>query len=48
MELKSTEKSERLIFPEDKINEDAKNELNKILELEKTIDRKNLIFKIKK
>ena len=35
------------IIPEDKINEDAKNELNKIIEIEKAIYRKKLIYKTK-
>ena len=33
------------IILEDKISEDAKNEINEIIEIEKTIDRKNLIYK---
>ena len=36
------------IIPEDKMNEDAKNELNEIIEIEKTIDRKKLTYKTKK
>ena len=35
------------IIPEDKINKDAKNELNEIIEIEKTIDRRKLIYKTK-
>ena len=35
------------IILEDKISEDAKNELNKIIEIEKTIARKKLIYKTK-
>ena len=38
----------KVIFPEDKISEDAKNELNEIIEIEKTIDRKKLTYKTKK
>ena len=35
------------IIPEDKINEDTKNELNEIIEIKKAIYRKNLIHKTK-
>ena len=46
--LKSNEiQSIKDIIPEDKINEDAKNELNEIIEIEKTIDRRKLIYKTK-
>ena len=46
--LKSNEiQSIKDIIPEDKINKDAKNELNEIIEIEKTIDRRKLIYKTK-
>ena len=46
--LKSKEiQSIKDTIPEDKINKDAKNELNEIIETEKTIDRKKLIYKTK-
>ena len=35
------------VIPEDKISEDEKKELNEIIEIEKTIDGKNLIYKTK-
>ena len=46
--LKSNEiQSIKDIIPEDKINEDAENQLNEIIAIEKAIDRKNLIYKAK-
>ena len=33
------------MIPEDILNEEAKNELNKIKEIEKTVDRKNLVYR---
>ena len=35
------------IISEQKVNEDAKNKLNQIIEIEKSIDRKKLILKQK-
>ena len=35
-------------IPENKLTEEAKNELNKIKEIEKTIDRENLYYKTNK
>ena len=46
--LKSNEiQSIKNIIPEDKINKDAKNEINEIIEIDKTRDGKNLIYKTK-
>ena len=33
------------MIPEDILNKETKNELNKIKEIEKTVDRENLIFR---
>ena len=33
------------MIPEDILNDEAKNELNKIKEIEKTVDREKLIYR---
>ena len=33
------------IFPENMLNDEAKKEMDKVLEIEKTVDRENLVYK---